>query len=361
MNSYVKNFEPLRGFLALCVVIYHIPGISNTVGLPYFGELPIFQRGPEAVAVFFCLSGFLIIGVLFEEKKKFGKISIKKFYIRRILRLYPVYYLVLIFGFTYYHFLLPLFKVSFEINYPLFEGIALNIFFLPNVFKSLYEPGAILEILWSIGIEEQFYLLIAPIVSITPLKRLHHYLFFFTLIYFTIFHTQFFTFLGKFYMVYFFISAGGFLSIMTKMGLTVHFKSFSLRLVVYLLFLLFFLTDLLKFQNEIVKHGTMMLLFSAFIVNLANENRFETRNNLLIYLGKISYGVYMYHMIIINLVLFIFLKIPWLNNLHNAVIILLINILSILGSVLVSHISFKYYESYFLGIKNKFRYEHNRH
>ena len=176
MKNRIQNLDPLRGFLALCVVIYHIPGVSNSVGLPNFSDLPIFQRGHTAVSVFFSLSGYLIIGLLYDEKKRFGFISIKNFYIRRVLRLYPVYYIVLFFGFFYYHYLLPKFNIPFEINYNLMEGIAWNVGFLPNVFKGLYDPGGILLVLWSIGIEEQFYLFIAPLLSLLAINKYFKYL-----------------------------------------------------------------------------------------------------------------------------------------------------------------------------------------
>lgn len=93
-KARIKYFDPLRAFLALSVVIYHIPQISETVGIPFFNNLALFHRGSEAVLVFFALSGYLIIGQLFKEKSTRGTINIKDFYVRRMLRLYPVYYLV---------------------------------------------------------------------------------------------------------------------------------------------------------------------------------------------------------------------------------------------------------------------------
>jgi peptidoglycan/LPS O-acetylase OafA/YrhL len=355
MSSRIKNLDPLRGFLALCVVIKHIPLISNTVGLPKFSDFPIFHRGNEAVLVFFSLSGFLIIGLLFDEKKKFGAISIKQFYIRRMLRIYPVFYLVLIFGFTYYHFLLPLFNIPYINSYSLIEGIALNVFFLSNVFLVDFEPGAILQVLWSIGIEEQFYLLIAPLLSLIPLKRFRNYLLAFTVIYFIIYHLDFFTFLKKYYLLYFFMSAGGLLAILMRLGHTVHFKNLKLRILVYTLFFLSFFTDLLLFESDFIQEAVQLVLFNLLIVNIANEDRFEIKNKAANYLGRISYGVYMYHMIVINLVLFVFMKLQENVQMADWIVILMINIISIIGTVIISHLSFKYYETYFMKLKHKFR------
>ena len=112
-------FGTYRLLLAFMVVFLHL------AGWPGFGEYAVFT--------FFCLSGYLIIGLLFDEKRKNGTINVRDFYIRRILRIYPVYYLVLIFGFLFYHVLLPIFKVPFEVNYDLGKGLLLCIGFLPNV------------------------------------------------------------------------------------------------------------------------------------------------------------------------------------------------------------------------------------
>jgi len=357
MIKRIHNLDPLRGFFALCVVIYHIPGLSNGVGLPNFSDLPIFQRGEQAVLVFFSLSGYLIIGLLYDEKKRFGFISIKNFYIRRVLRLYPVYYIVLFFGFFYYHYLLPKFNIPFDVNYNLMEGIAWNVGFLPNIFKEFYNPGTILTVLWSIGIEEQFYLFIAPLLSLLAINRYFKYLLIFTILYFVLYHTEVFSFLRRFHFLFFFMSTAGVFAILERYGFSVHFRSLSLRVCVYILFMLHFTTDLFQFDEILIKNLFELILFNLLIVNLANDNKLNIKSRILNYIGKISYGIYMYHMIVLNLVLFIFLKIQNSISLNNWVIILLINISSILGTILISHLSFRYFESFFLPLKKRFRKE----
>lgn len=299
----------------------------------------------------------MIVGLLYDEKEKYGSINIKQFYLRRILRLYPVYYLVLVFGFIYYHLLLPLFDVSYETNYSIIEGVVWNVLFLPNVFKALYEPGAILQILWSIGIEEQFYLLIAPLLSITPLKKFHPYLFLFTGVYFVAFHLDAFFYLKKYHQLYFFMSAGGALAILFKKGVSLHFKHFGLRVLVYTTFLFYFFTDLLHTDIDLLRHTIDIILFNVLIINLANEDMFEIRSKLFNHLGIISYGIYMYHMIVVNLVLFIMLEVQAIHDLNEGLTVLIINSSSVLLTVLISHLSLTYYESYFLGLKKKFRKE----
>ncbi|WP_372756072.1 hypothetical protein [Labilibaculum sp.] len=79
------------------------------------------------------------------------------------------------------------FGIPYEINYNLIDAIALNVAFLPNVFETLYDPGSILLVLWSIGIEEQFYLFTAPILAVLAIHRYTKGLLLFTLIYFVFF------------------------------------------------------------------------------------------------------------------------------------------------------------------------------
>ncbi|WP_289054512.1 acyltransferase family protein [Carboxylicivirga marina] len=354
-GSRVLSLDVLRGLMALVVVIYHIPQLSRAVGLPHFVDWPIFNRGTEAVKVFFTLSGYLIIGLLFDEKRNFGSINIYNFYIRRILRLYPVYYVVLIFGLVYYHFLLPFLGITYDANYKLLEAIVLNVVFLPNVFAVQYEPGSILLILWSIGIEEQFYLLIAPLLALLASKRYAKVLLLFTLIYCFLFHSYSFPFLKQYWFYYYYMSAGGFVAVMTKMGYHLSFNKFLNRLGIYLVFTVYFITDWLKFSNVLVNEGVATVLFSVLIVNLVMDDIRENKYPFMRYLGKISYGIYMYHMIVLNLVLFIGLKLQGMFNLSSLTSILFVNITCLTGTILVSHFSYKYFESYFLILKLKFR------
>lgn len=352
-SKVLPNLQPIRGFLALCVVLFHVPEISKSVDLPYFSDWPIFHKGEEAVWVFFTLSGFLIIGQLFKEIKS-GNVEIKKFYIRRILRIYPVYYVVLIFGFAYYSYLLPMFGVDYEVKYSLWEGLAWCIGFLPNVFKVLYGPGAILLVLWSIGIEEQFYLMVAPLAKISSSKTFRYGLFVFTIISFTLFFLPGFDFLRKYHFIYFYMSFGGLLSVLNQ-GNRISFliiKNDILRLLFYSIFILYFFTNLFNFNSDVLIHLFSFVYFGLFLLNISSEEKFIIENKVLNYLGTVSYGIYMYHMIAINFVLFAVIKLS--PKMEEAWLISFIYILSISITILISHLSFYYFEKPFLRLKKRF-------
>src|SRR5262245_42024739 len=85
-----KTFASLDGIrcLSIVAVIWH----HSVVGVPW---LPGTERGFLGVDMFFVLSGFLIVTLLLRERDKTGAISMREFYARRALRIFPPYYALL--------------------------------------------------------------------------------------------------------------------------------------------------------------------------------------------------------------------------------------------------------------------------
>ena len=90
-SIYLPGLNGLRAIAALSVVIAHISqdGIAD-FGLSLITELPMAGFG---VTLFFVISGFLITFLLIKELKKTNTVSIGKFYLRRVFRIWPIYYL----------------------------------------------------------------------------------------------------------------------------------------------------------------------------------------------------------------------------------------------------------------------------
>jgi peptidoglycan/LPS O-acetylase OafA/YrhL len=352
----LPNLDPLRFLLASFVMFFHIPQLSRNQGLPYFIDAPIFNRGSEAVYMFFVLSGFLIIRLIYRYKQQ-DDFSIKKFYIRRILRIFPLYYLIIIFGFLFYWQILPVLNIPFENNYNLGEGVLMTTFFLPNVFGKLYAPGGILEVLWSIGIEEQFYLMIAPMLYIVNKNKILLILSILTVGYFVVFHLNGLDVLRRFNFVYFLLFFGGIVAILEEKKALEFLKiSAVIPIIIVVATVLYFTTDVFKFEELWMRNLTTMLLFGLFIHTLAHNNFGKRLNNkALNYLGHISYGIYMFHAIVLNCVVFFMLKIEELKIFSDTITILLIYILTFALTILVAHLSYKYFETYFLKLKTKFR------
>lgn len=352
---YFKNLDPLRGFLALVVVVFHIVGLTAELGLPGLPILTLYERGPESVLVFFSLSGYLIIGQLYDEKLAKGSIAIKQFYIRRILRLYPVYYLVLSIGLIIYFLVLPKMGILEAPEYSFFEAVAYNVAMLPNVFKYYHDPGIIFEIMWSIGIEEQFYLFIAPILTLIPLNKYLRNLVLFTVIYFIVFHLEPFQILRNYFMVFFFMSGGGVMAILQRKNIFLAPRSKMVRWVIYALFAVVFTTNWLHFDNNLLKHGAYLITFMLFIPTLSNSPFSFDIPRWATWTGKISYGIYMYHMIVVYVVFFVSQKVNAIEGVPGAVVIAINWVGTIAGTLLVSHLSYQYFEKFFLKLKDKYR------
>src|SRR5207249_1695754 len=160
LKVYFPGLNSLRFFAAFGILVFHIEGFKDTLHLPNAMGVPFIRNiGPLSVSFFFVLSGFLITYLLLVEKETFGKISIKKFYTRRIFRIVPLYYLIVIIG------LLAIPNISFfhyggypenmggivQASWPLY------LLMLPNVAEVIYTVPYIGGA-WTIGVEEQFYL-----------------------------------------------------------------------------------------------------------------------------------------------------------------------------------------------------------
>jgi len=352
----LPNLDPLRFFLASFVLLFHLPQLSANQGLPFYDGLPIFHRGLEAVYMFFVLSGFLIIRLIYRAKIR-NAFSIKDFYVRRILRIFPLYYLVLGFGLLFYNVFLPFLNIPFEINYTLKEALFYNVFFLPNVFAKIYEPGGILEILWSIGIEEQFYLVIAPLLFFVNVKWILRVLSVLLIGYFILYWTNIFEVLQKYLFVFFYLFSGGVIAVLEeKKKLELLKRSAIFPLIICVVTLLYFLTDLFMIEPLWLRALFTCLLFGFFIHSLAFNNRgVEVNNKILHHFGSISYGIYMYHAIVLNAVVFLFLKLETLQKLNETLTIILLYVLTFAGTLFIAHLSYTYFELYFLRLKNRFR------
>lgn len=352
----LPNLDPLRFFLASLVILFHLPQLSFNQGLPSLMMIPIFSRGIEAVYMFFVLSGFLIIKIIYSHKLQ-DRLSIRKFYLRRILRIFPLYYLIVIFGFLFYNVILPFLNIPFEIKYNLLEGLLYTVFFMPNIFAIAYAPGGILEVLWSIGIEEQFYLMIAPLLFFIGKNSVLRVLIGLCIIYFIVFHIDSLHVLRDYFFVYFYLFFGGIIAILEEKQQLEFLKvSPIIPLVILVMTVLYFTTNLFYFESVWIFNLYTMMLFGLFIHTIAHNNfGKELNNRWLNHLGQISYGIYMYHVIAMNAVVFLFLKIKDMNIFDDVVMIVLIYMMTFVITIALAHVSYKYFETYFLKLKNKLR------
>jgi peptidoglycan/LPS O-acetylase OafA/YrhL len=369
MNSkiYFPNLNGIRFIAALAVIIHHIEQIKSFFIYDNLWQNPYIRLiGKLGVILFFVLSGFLITYLLLMEKKQ-GTISIKDFYIRRILRIWPLYYLIVICGlfiFPHINFIAIADNHRTEnIQDHFIVKIILFFLFLPNLAFSGFSPVPYIAQTWSVGVEEQFYL-IWPVL----LKKMKN-------TFAALVGVIFFYLLIKFILIAINNHSGFFDSNKILHGLFGCWDEFNIDcmaiggIAAYTLFhkkerlLNFFfnpyiqictylalvLSIALKFYIKNLQFEYYSLLFAIIIVNLAANPKtiLKLENRLFSYLGKISFGLYMYHYVIITFSI----KLLNIFFIRNNV---MIYTLSIALTIFVASVSYEFFEKKFLKLKKRF-------
>jgi peptidoglycan/LPS O-acetylase OafA/YrhL len=362
--KYLEGLNTLRFFAAFLVIIYHAHGSLVKIGLMKSGPVPILDKGVDAVDFFFTLSGFLITYLLLKEINQTGNVSIKKFYMRRALRIWPVYFAIVFFRFSLYGIVYKLILHIPDTDFPILNGFALYIFFLPNLAAIIYNVG-LLHPLWSIGVEEQFYLFWAPLVKIckSNIQKLLVVMLFVSIIWYLLLSYNVFHFDPV--VLEFFLSQKFYAMIVGAIFGYILFnfidyyensvfanKLFQYGVVAFLIFY-FALSD--KLQGVFWLKLIMPVVYALLILNVSSiKNKiFSLEKKPFIFLGEISYGLYMYHMVVDFFLRKGFQKLI-LYPINQNVLIATYFVLIIGGSVLLSYVSYKYFESWFLKIKHSF-------
>jgi peptidoglycan/LPS O-acetylase OafA/YrhL len=361
---HFRGLDSLRFLAALFVVIGHIPMNQGSAGLPNPSWGAFFFRGAPAVSFFYTLSGFLITFLLLEEHRRTGTVGVKSFYLRRVCRIWPLYFAVVFFGLFFYNALLPRLGVHYPVAYTIPLALSLYTFFLPNLMNSLFTVGGILNPLWSIGVEEQFYLAWAPAVKrwIGILPRLSAAILALSLGVFCLNRFDVFgagaakMFCGQ--LKFHFMAAGALCAWWLHrrrdafLGLPV-FTSRALQLALFLLLAELYLIGRLPWGwlgEEVVQ----IVLYAWLIVTVAANPRNVIRleNRAFEYLGTISYGLYMLHMIAVYLTSQLFRSTSWWHG-HLWLYLPAYYALALGLTVLAAHLSYRWFERPFLRLKDR--------
>jgi peptidoglycan/LPS O-acetylase OafA/YrhL len=143
VSGRIPGLDGIRA-IAVCAVVWHHsqPGIYN---------FPITRNGFLGVDAFFVLSGFLITNILLKEINRSGSISLTNFFARRALRIFPLYYFVLAILSMYF-----LFAGAKSEQGPVFlSELPYHLMYVSN----WVDIKTMMSITWSLSTEEQFYIL----------------------------------------------------------------------------------------------------------------------------------------------------------------------------------------------------------
>lgn len=368
---FFNGLNELRAIAALAVIYHHVelhnyfnPIRSHFSFLNYFTG----TVGKNGVFLFFVLSGFLITYLLLQEKDKYNTVFLKKFFLRRIFRIWPLYYLI----FTLSVLVIPWLAFHFDIfkqdissynkiidshNYGI-KPIVFYLFFMPNValYSGYFITGCTQA--WSVGVEEQFYILWPFLILVFNKSRIVQVflavLFLFPVLIFLAKNNYIFYPLSviiksiPFHFMaigsiggYFFFNQNQFIEKYTQS------KWGYLSVISLIMVFLFY-----QFFRSMIQEIVISLLFLLLILFTINDgNRWAFRNRLFSYLGKISYGIYMYHTFVM------FLVFPFVNKYVSTFqggiyyTILLYPLIFII-TIVLSSLSYHYFELKFIKIKD---------
>jgi len=357
--KYFPNLDGLRFVGAMAILILHIESIKILKGItPMRWVMHFHPLGNLAVCMFFVLSGFLITYLLLKERENTDTINLKGFYLKRILKIWPLYFFILLFGILVMPWLsdLPIGEKAHLALLP----ILLYCLFLPSrMFQ--YGTGAA----WSVRVEEAFYLF-WPLL----LRRYKNYLMVFAWVVLIVVFAR----NATGYMERFFPShwmrvisnevrdysfscmaiggLGAYLFIKDKREVlsVIYRKDAQWAVYIGTALLLAFLVQIPFINNEFYS-----VLFAFIIVNLATNPNSVIRLDYkwMSYLGKVSYGIYMYNpfMRVFSLHLTM-----WMfgNNVTGILPNLVLYTATIITSIIISVISFELFEKRFLNLKKRF-------
>ncbi len=373
---YFSGLDGLRFISILFVVLHHLFTFKNYYGLYQF-NFPVLGRiGYYGIQFFFAGSGFLITYLLLVEYNKYQKISLKYFYVRRILRIWPAYYVLIFLA------IIVLQKISFfRIPGLTDEYLAGNYHFsnllffsfLPHIAPFYNSTAPYVHLTYTIGIEEQFYFLwgllfffvakhtkwiFCIILFCVPVLNFSHDFFYthslqtnnsgFKRYFFKtatyIKYCRFSTFaIGSLFAYAFFL----------KMKWINIFKLKTVQIAAYLILIVSVIFDvsISYFRDEYI---AILMLCVFSIATFKKESLINYEAKWLSFLGKISYGIYLFHIFAIVLAIKICTGVFQfdITTYWQLTVLCVVTILLAIAFGWLSHYTV---EKFFLRIKKKFQ------
>lgn len=366
--NYFKNLDGFRFICFLSVFLFHSfhtdssaikkSAIYNAI------KIETFNNGNIGVYFFFVLSGFLITYLALKEKNEKGNIHVFNFWMRRILRIWPLYFICLVIGFFGY----PILKSFTGEMSSETANIYYYISFWSNfdIIKNGLPDASILGALWSIAIEEQFYLIWPIFLYFTPIKKFWVIPSFFIVssIVFRVYNANYNA------IEFHTLSCIGDLSIgaliawlvFSKTSFINYIERLSAPLIytvyIFTILLFFFRDDLGAFLPSYrLIDRTVFSIIGGFIIleqTFANNSFFKFANlKRISSLGKYTYGMYCLQFVGILIVLKT-AKIIGVSDSFSKVMVI-DPILSLLVVIGLAYLSYQVIEKHFLKLKENFK------
>lgn len=380
MRVHFKNLDAIRFIAALLVVLHHIEYFKTLDGVsswPVLGHM-LEDAGRVGVNLFFVLSGFLISYLLMKENSETGSINFKHFYVRRVLRIWPLYLAYSIVLIVLSPLIMHKLGIAVQSDiHTILTNLLFMVLFAVNIQLAFfpYNKG-ILEITWSVCIEEQFYL-IWPLLLILFRKRLK-------LLFIVMLSIGFLSKTLCLVLPYFF---PGKFTTPQLFGINYVLLFDKLELFgmgMFAAYLLFNKEVYTKFFDTILKPGvqwsmlilTILVMLSIIripvlskyyydhfihavlfgylmLMAVAPNSILQLDSPLLRTLGKVSYGIYLFHAPVCQMLLIVFIKV--FGAVKNIPVYeLLYPLAGVTATCGIAYLSYELYEKHFLKLKTKY-------
>jgi peptidoglycan/LPS O-acetylase OafA/YrhL len=357
-KKYYPQLDAIRGMSFLAVFFFH--AYKPEFGASLFQQILffIYSKLTLSIDVFFVLSAFLLTLLGINEFQKNGRFSFKNYFIRRALRIWPLYYLLMFLSFV----IIKMFAqhLGEQVTFP---PASWYLFFVSNY----YSIGHVffLQLLWTLSVEEQFYLIwgfclllfqknlkivMAVFVSISIVFNFwgavqNKSIYFHTL-------TYLFDMMAGAYAAYC-VNKNNHISQWTLK--LIGFKSllFYFFLPIFFFFCYFIDKSLTGQLNNVftvvMRFGFIIYCCLVIIDQMINPKKVLnfSKRAFLVYIGKISYGLYCFHGFVITFCGLILKKYQIeIPSFLWALILLLI-------TIFIASISYRFFEKPFLNLKEK--------
>lgn len=347
----VRFFGSLNGLRFFCIfaVLWHHAPIWTQLSDPP----RTLTRGFLGVDFFFVLSGFLITTLLLREEARAGRFSLKGFYWRRILRIVPVYFLV-VSAISFYY-------IGIKGMSEFLELVPYYYLFLSNF---LVEDIPMLAPTWSLSVEEQYYLVWPMLLLLVPRRAIFPVLIGLIALNLVVV-TGTLRLVGiqplEFHPLVFKMFTATYAPILIGSGLAVllHKHEYFWRLALVfgskwsspvmfsiLIILIQTLPEDMTGWPNLILHLTMASCLASIVIREDHHLRSVFEWPPFIRVGEVSYGVYLYHLIGLHIATIGLAK---LGTQEGWLIFIVYSAISIF----IAELSFRFYESYFLKLRYK--------
>jgi peptidoglycan/LPS O-acetylase OafA/YrhL len=350
----ISGLDGLRGLSVLAVVWHHSADVPAATR--YF---PAARYGFLGVDLFFVISGFLIVTLVLRERAARGTISLRRFYARRTLRIFPLYYGLLAFFSVIFFWIRP--------NGSGAEAFRSELWVMLCYLSNWIPVSGMLAITWSLAAEEQFYLVWPPIekwlarfvggilVVLVVASQLVH-----------------FGWIDRLLETWFgwgpnepgFLRQTTFTPILLGVALA-HCLHDSARytwfaralgsrfaaplLLVSLVLLCNVLPEDIRGSGRLVTHVLMFFFLASVVVREDNGLRPLLSQRLLARIGALSYGIYLLHHIGLDAAS----RVLGMVGVSQPPVVHFL--LGAVASIALAELSFRFYETPFLNLRNRFR------